>query len=222
MSHPMRKPLEDDLFSPQAADDVLDRLAKATDVLDLLRQADQVSPPEIDLWSALILGSPEDGSARLYLHSSAPITPALALAVSESMHDELASCCGSLPELGGVRQAGMSCGDLSAEVINRFCNAFHDQVTQRGSEPIGITRAGASVADGLTLQRWREADSALEVAAWLVGTLTDEGLEDDAGVRDPITGQYSRAFFQHTLKNELARHQRAASELSIVLLQLRR
>lgn len=222
MSHPMRKPREEDLFGPEAADDTLDRLARATDVLDLLRRADQVTPPEIDLWSALILGSTEEGGARLYVHSAAPITPALALAVGESMHDELAACCGSAPEFVSIRQAGMSCADLSARVIGHFCDAFHDQVTSRGSETVGITRAGASSADGLTLQRWREADRALEVAAWLLATLTDDAREEDAGVRDPVTGQYSRAFFEHTLHNELARHQRAASELSVILLQLRR
>ena len=108
MSEPMRMPREEELFIPQAADDVLDRLAQATDVLDLLRRADEVTPPEIDLWSSLILGPAEGESARLYIHSSAPITPALALAVSESMHEELLGCCGEPPELVGVRQAGMS------------------------------------------------------------------------------------------------------------------
>lgn len=221
MSHPMRKPLEDDLFSPQAADDVLDRLAKATDVLDLLRQADQVSPPEIDLWSALILGTPEDGSASLYVHSPGPITPALAIALAESMHNELKHCCDSAPALCEVRQAGMSCGDLGSEVMTGFCDAFHDRLTRHGSRAVGVTRAAATVTNGLTLQRWREADAALEVAAWMLGALTDEQREP-VGIRDPISGQYSREFFEHTLHNELARHQRVASELSVVLLQLRR
>ncbi len=220
MSHPMEQHWEEDLLTPQEAEDVVERLAQATDVLDLLRRTDEVTPPEIDLWSALILGSPE-ASAQLYVHSPAPVTPALALALAESMHAELASCCDSVPELCGVRQAGTSCADLGAEVIHRFCDAFHDRLTQRQSQPIGITRAGASNTRGLTLQRWQEADSALEIAAWMLGALTDDD-RDSGGVIDPISGQYSSAFFRHTLHNELARHQRSASELSVVLLQLRR
>lgn len=221
MSHPAKQPWEEDLFTPQEAEDVLERLARATDVMDLLRRTDEVTPPEIDLWSALLLGTPESGSARLYVHSPAPITPALALALAESMYDELVSCCGSAPELCEVRQAGISCADLGSEVINRFCDAFHDQLTQRGSEPVGVTRAAASITDGLTLQRWCEADAALEVAAWMLGALTDDTRES-GGVKDPLSGQYSRAFFEHVLHNELARHERAASELSVILLQLRR
>ena len=221
MSEPMRMPREEELFIPQAADDVLDRLAQATDVLDLLRRADEVTPPEIDLWSSLILGPAEGESARLYIHSSAPITPALALAVSESMHEELLGCCGEPPELVGVRQAGMSCGDIAAGVIATFSDAFHDHVTQRGQRPVGITRAGATSTGGLTLQRWQEADRALEVTAWLVGTLANVETHEP-GVRDPVTGQYSRAFFAHLLRNELASQQRSASEQSVDLLQLRR
>jgi diguanylate cyclase (GGDEF)-like protein len=221
MSHPAKQPWEEDLFSPQQAEDVLERLAQATDVLDLLRRTDEVTPPEIDLWSALILGTSEDSTARLYVHSPAPLTAAHALALAESMYEELTSYCDSVPELSEVRQAGMSCCDLASEVMSHFSDAFHDQLTQRDSTPVGVTRAAASVTDGLTLQRWREADSALEVAAWMLGALTDDEREK-GGVRDPITGRYSREFFQHALHNELARHQRTAMELSVILLQLRR
>lgn len=221
MSHPMKHAWEEDPITPQEAEDVLERLASATDVMDLLRRTDEVTPPEIDLWSALILGTPESSSARLYVHSPAPITPALALALAESMHDELASCSEQVPELCEVRHAGLSCADIGSEVINRFCDAFHDRLTRRRSEIIGVTRAAASIADGLTLQRWRQADTALEVAAWMLGAITDEN-RADGGVTDPISGQYSRQFFEHALHKELARHQRVASELSVVLLQLRR
>jgi diguanylate cyclase (GGDEF)-like protein len=221
MSHPAKQSWEEDLLTPQEADGVLEELAQARDVLDLLRRADEVSPSEIDLWCALVLGTAEIGSARLYVHSPAPITPALALAVAESMHDELSACTGSDCELGQVRQAGMSCADLGLEVMHRFCDTFHDQLTQRGRDTVGLTRAAASTPEGLTLQRWRRADDALEVAAWMLGALTDADREH-GGVKDPISGQYSREFFQHTLHNELARHQRVASELSVILLQLRR
>lgn len=221
MSNAAKQPWEEDLLTPQQAEDVLERLARATDVLDLLRRTDEVTPPEIDLWSALILGTPEGGSARLYVHSPAPLTPALALALADSMHDELVACSASVRGRCEIRHAGMSCADLGSAVMNRFCDAFHDQLTRRGSQVVGVTRAAASVPDGLTLQRWREADAALEVAAWMLGALTDES-RPAGGVLDPISGQYSREFFEHTLHKELARHERAASELSVVLLQLRR
>ncbi|MGI5817184.1 MAG: GGDEF domain-containing protein [Armatimonadota bacterium] len=221
MNHPARQPWEEDLFTPQDAEDVLERLAGATDVLDLLRRTDEVTPPEINLWGALILGAPESAEARLYVHSPAPLTPALALALADSMYDELASCCSSVPELARVRNAGISCADIRSEVMNRFCDAFHDRLTRRGPDPVGVTRAAASVSDGLTLQRWRQADAALEITAWMVGALTGDDRER-CSVRDPISGQYSREFFEQTLHNELARHQRAATELSVILLQLRR
>jgi GGDEF domain-containing protein len=217
----MKETWEEDLLTPREAEDVLERLAGATDVLDLLRRTDEVTPPEIDLWSALILGTREGESAQLYVHSPAPITPALALALTESMYNELISCCETVPSLGEVRQAGMSCADLGSEVMSRFCDAFHDRLTQRDGETVGLTRAGASIPQGLTLQRWREADRALEVAAWMLGALLDDSRET-AGVRDPVSGQYSREFFDHVLRKELARHERAASELSVILMQLRR
>lgn len=221
MSHPMRLPREDDLLSPRETEDVLERLARSSDVLDLLRRADEVTPPEIDLWSALTLGTAGSRGACLYVHSPAPITPALALALAESMHNELAACCRGAPAPSEVRHAALSCADLGAEVMTRLCDAFHDHLTQLGSEPVGITRAGASATDGLTLQRWREADRALEVAAWMLGALVNETVPSD-GVIDPISGRHSRAFFEQLLRNELARHQRMPAELSVVLLQLRR
>ncbi len=216
-----KQPWEEDLISPQETEDVLERLSKATDVLDLLRRADEISPSEINLWSALVLNAEEDGVGDLYVHSPAPIAPALALALAESMHGELSGCCPSVSELNHVRQAGMSCANLGSEVVCRMCDAFHDQITHRGENPVGVSRAGALAADGLTLQRWREADRALEVTAWMLGALTDEQCPT-RGIIDPVTGQYSQAFFEHLLHNELARHERSASELSLVLMQMRR
>ena len=55
----------------------------------------------------------------------------------------------------------------------------------------------------------------------MLGTLTDDQCEA-SGLKDPISGQYSREFFEQVLHNELARHERATSELSVILLQLRR
>ncbi|NLO05988.1 MAG: diguanylate cyclase [candidate division WS1 bacterium] len=217
MNYPLEQPWGDDMLSPQQAEDVVEQLAAATDVLDLLRRADHVSPPEIDLWSILVVGDP----GELYVHSPAPITPTLALALAHSMADELAGCVRTPLPLGRIEHARLSCVSLEMEVLGHLCDSFHDHLTQRGSEVIGVTRAAASAADGLTLGRWREADEVLEVAAWMLGALTDPK-RSATGLMDPISGLYTRGFFEQTLRNELARHQRIATEMSVVLLQLRR
>lgn len=221
MNESMRHFSGEELLSPQDTENVLDELAQATDVLDLLRRADRVSPPEMDLWSALTIGSPEQMEAKLYVHCPAPLNATVALALAESMENELRACVGGRLRLSRIESAHISCSKLQDEMVSRLSDAYHDHLTHRGSEVIGVTRAAASFTERLTPGRWREADRVLEAAAWILGALGDDEAEP-RGIIDPITGVYTRSFFDVALSGELARQQRAPSELSIALLQLRR
>ncbi len=221
MNESLRHLRGEEPISPQETQDVLDQLAQATNLLDLLRRADEFTPPEIDLWSILTVGEPGAAEPKLYVHCPAPISPTHAIALGESMREELSACLDAdLPVLA-LQATSLSYRTLEAEVLTGLCNTYRDQMTQRGAEIVGVTRASASVTDGLTLGRWREAECVLEIAAWMLGALTDDEL-GPRGVIDPVTGVHTKGFFEATLDRELAHHQRAPSELSVILLQLRR
>lgn len=195
----------------------LDMLAAATGVLDLLRRADEITPAEIDLWAALVVGE----RPRLYVHAPRQPAPALALALAESMVDELRICTAqACPTVMAQGQAQTSCLQLEAAMLHDMCEAWRDHVTERGEAVVGLSRAGATDARGLTMDRWRRTDEVLEVAAWMLGALTDD-VPPAPGVTDPITGAHTRAFFETVLEHELHRQARVVSELSVVLLQLR-
>jgi len=85
---------------------------------------------------------------------------------------------------------------------------------------VALSRAGATRSKGLTLDRWRRADEALEIIAWMLGSLVNED-ERAGSVIDPISGAYTQAFFEEVLSNELARHTRHAAELAVIMVQLR-
>lgn len=199
-------------------EDHLDRLAQATDILDLLRRADAFTPAEIDLWAALVMGDVPE----LYMHSPAPPSPTLVLAVAESMSAEAAVWRNGGRQARAVAEAAhLSCAALQLPVLNELPGAYRDHIAQRGDELVAIARAAATDARGLTLDRWREADQVLEVIAWILGSLV-EGDRGEPGVIDPISGAHTRTFFEMALRNELWRVERYPAELSIVLLQLRR
>lgn len=198
--------------------DRLETLSAATDVLQLLRRADEVTPPEIDLWAALVLGE----SARMYVHCPRPPSPTATLALADSMKTELCDYGGeALAAAACAEQVRLSCASLGDEVMTGLTDAYRDHLTQRGEQVIGLTRAAATNTRGLTLDRWREAEEALEVAAWMLGSLA-VAEEGNRGLTDPIAGVYTRAFFEETLRNELVRHARRAAEVAVIVLQLRR
>ncbi len=217
MSHPIEQIRGDDLLSSRHDADLLEALSQATGVLDLLRRADEITPPEIDLWSALVLGDP----AELYVHAPGPLSPSLALALGRSMSEELRLYVGKPEHLWPIEPTLTSCTDVGCELVTELSEAYHDHVTERGEEVVAVARASALRRNGLTLDRWRQADEALQVTAWMLGSLTDSEMPA-RGVIDPISGAYTNAFFRQALDKELARHQRVASELCVILLQLRR
>ncbi|MGC9320176.1 MAG: diguanylate cyclase domain-containing protein, partial [Armatimonadota bacterium] len=197
---------------------IIERLAGAADVLELLRRADALAPPEIDMWGALVLGE----SPELFVHCPRPVIPPLALAVAESMVEQISADAGAPVELSeAVQAASISCADMSAEVLSDLSAAYRDHLTRRGPDVVAVVRAAATHTGGLTLDRWRRADEVLEVAGWLLASFAD-GQAPEPGIVDPISGAYTRRFFEEALRKELARHQRQTSELSVILLQLRR
>jgi len=205
---------------PDSADagSALDALAGATSVLDLLRRADEITPVEIDLWAALVVGE----RPRLYVHAPRPPAPALVLSLAESMADELQICTGESPgSVGAPGQTQTSCLDAGAAMLGEMCAAWRDHITECGGSVVGLSRAGATDPENLTMDRWRRTDEVLEVTSWMLGALGEDA-ERAPGVIDPITGAYTRAFFEGLLEYEVNRRLRAASELSLVLLQLRR
>lgn len=204
---------------PHDAEEVsaLDVLASATTVLELLRLADQLTPPEIDLWAALVV----EDVPQLYVHAPRPPGPGLIAALAESMRQELSICCNEhFISVIAPAEAQTSCLQLEATMLNDMCQAWRDHVTERGETVVGLSRAGATSAERLTIDRWRRADEVLEVTAWMLGALTDDQGRE-RGVVDPITGAYSRAFFEEMLRLELGRQARVATELSLMMLQLR-
>lgn len=208
-----------DLWSlPQPSEDIVERLARATDILDLLRRADEITPPEIDLWCALVLHE----TPKLYVHCPAPLSPTLALAIAQSMGEEAAIWGSSDSSPRAVAEhAQLSFVQLSERVLTGLSDAWHDHVTRRSEGIVAVTRAAATDARGLTLDRWRDTDEALEVAAWLIGALCDEK-RPPSGIIDPLTGVHTREFFHEVLRHELCRGERQPTELSVMLLQLRR
>ncbi|HUS80676.1 MAG TPA: diguanylate cyclase [Armatimonadota bacterium] len=197
---------------------VLDRLAAATDVLDLLQRADATTPAEIDTWAALVVGE----RPRLYLHAPRQPSAAMAMALAESMVGELEVCTGRSCQTEGLwRRAQLSCLRLNEEMLHGLAPASRDHVTQRGETVVGLTRAAATDDRALTIDRWRRADEALEVIAWMLGTLS-AGPGQRRDVADPITGACTREFFEAMLNHELNRQARMPSELSLALLQFRR
>ncbi len=218
MSYPLEDLGSENCSLPEETHDVVDRLARATDVLDLLGRADAVTPPEIDLWSALVLGE----QSELYVHCPGPLSPTLAMAVAESMGDEAAAWGDGRGDMrAAADRARFSYARLNRQVLSDLSDAYRDHITQRGDGLVAVARAAATEARSLTLDRWRQADEALEVIAWMLGTLCDED-RPDASVTDSISGAYTREFFEQTLRNELWRSERQPAELSIILLQLRR
>ncbi|MEA3399685.1 MAG: diguanylate cyclase [Armatimonadota bacterium] len=216
MSYPMEY-LRDECPLPESGEDVMDRLAGAADVLELLRRADSLAPPEIDMWGALTLGD----APELFVHGPRPIIPPVALAVAESMVEQVSAHAGAPLELAGAAQAAsISCADMSAEVLSDLSAAYRDHLTRRGPDVVAVMRAAATRSSGLTLGRWRQAEEVLEVGAWLLASFAD-GQRPQPGVIDPISGAYTRQFFEEALRKELARHQRQVAELSVILLQLR-
>jgi diguanylate cyclase (GGDEF)-like protein len=217
MSLPEELRFEEGLLPSVKAESVLDTLAMATDVLDLLRRADQITPPEIDLWAALTVGD----EPKLYVHAPRHPSPAFAIGLAESMSGELQACTGKDCKSALLsREAQMSCAHMDDTLLNDLSNAWRDHVTQRGEKVVGLSRAAATDDRALTLDCWRQADEALEVTAWMLGALADRK-PNEVGVVDPITGLHTRAFFEEMLRHELDRQGRGASELSIALLQVR-
>jgi len=217
MSLPEELRFEEGLLASVEAESALDKLAMATDVLDLLRRADSITPDEIDLWAALTVGD----EPKLYVHAPRHPSPTFAIGLAESMGDELRACTGEDCESALVsREAQMSCAHMDDALLQDLSSAWRDHVTQRGESVVGLSRAAATDDRALTLDRWRQADEALEVTAWMLGALAERG-PDEVGVVDPITGLRTRAFFEAMLRHELDRQGRGASELSVALLQVR-
>jgi len=217
MGYSLELPGAEEWPLPGKSDDVIERLARATDVLDLLRRADQITPPEIDLWCALVLREPRP---ELYVHCPAPLSPTLALALAESLGEQVAAWSGESPQIA-ADSARFSFARLSDVVLTELSDACRDLVTQRGDRLVAVTRAVATCNHSLTLARWREVDEPLEVISWMLGSFCEEE-RPPAGVIDPLSGAYTREFFDETLRNELMRSERHPAELSVILLQLRR
>ena len=218
MSFPMDASLGAEALLGSSAEDSLETLSAATDVLDLLRRADAITPPEIDLWAALVVGE----APELFVHGPRPPSPTMLLALAESMGAEARPQGQAPPEVtAAAGQARLSCACLHDEVLTGLSDVHRDHLTRRGQTVAAVSRAGATSTKGLTLNRWRQAEEALEITAWVLGTLADPD-PGQVGLIDPITGVYSRAFFGETLSNELARQMRAAAELAVIVLQLRR
>ena len=217
MSLPEELRFEERLLPNPEAESALDTLAMATDVLDLLRRADQITPPEIDLWAALTVGD----EPKLYVHAPRHPSPTFAIGLAESMGEELRACTGKDCESALLsREAQMSCAHMDDTLLNDLSSAWRDHMTRRGERVVGLSRAAATDDRALTLDRWRQADEALEVTAWMLGALADRE-PNEVGVVDPVTGLHTRAFFEAMLRHELDRQGRGASELSIALLQMR-
>jgi len=198
--------------------DGLEKLAAATDVPDLLRKADEITPQEIDLWAALVLGE----RPEVCVHCTRPPSPTVAMAVAESMMAELCEYEG-----GGTQatlradQVRLSCAMVGDSVVTRLTDVYRDHLTQRDDKIVALSRAGATDTAGLTLGRWRQAEEALEVIAWMLGSLVaHEG--PPKALTDPLSGAYTRGFFEEVLNNELVRNLRRAAELAVIMLQLRR
>jgi len=218
MSFPMDASLGEEPRGDSSPQDSLQMFSTATDVLELLGRADAVTPAEIDLWAALVLGE----SPKMYVHCPRPPSPTATLALADSMKSELCDYGGeALAASACAKQVRLSCASLDEEVMTGLTDAYRDHLTQRGDEVVGMTRAAATHTEGLTLDRWRQAEEALELAAWMLGSLAvvDERRQ---GFIDPISGVYTRSFFEEALHNELVRHTRRASEVAVIVLQLRR
>jgi len=217
MSYPVHLS-EEQPWEESAGSDVLARLEGATDVLDLLQRADAITPPEIDLWGALVRSDPP----HLYLHAPAPLSPTATHALAASMGAQVGAWAEGLeePEIC-ARVLQLSCAHMDRQVLTALSDAYRDRVVERSGQLAAICRAAASDARTLTLDRWRQADEALEVVAWLLAHFSDPGARRP-GVIDPVCGAYTHDFFEAMLGIELARTERQASELTIVLLQIRR
>lgn len=198
--------------------DILSALEGGTDVLDLLRRADLVTPPEIDLWSALVHGDPPE----LYVRAPAPLSPAVTRALATSM-GELAQGWWEGDDLLAVPAPvlQLSCTRMDREVLTALPEAYRDQAVERDGAVVAVCRAAATDTRNLTLGRWRQADEALELVTWMLARFNDAEMRR-SGVIDPISGAYTREFFEAALNIELARTERQPSELTLVLLQLRR
>ena len=217
MSMAERVPFEQTTLDAATEISVLDTLAGATSVLELLRRADDITPEEIDLWAALVV----DESPRLYVHAPRQPSPAVSLALAESMAEELKICTGAeCVPVTGHGQTQTSCLRAYEDMLNEMSEAWRDHITHRGEAVVGLTRAAATDPRDLTIDRWRRTDEVLSVTAWMLGALTDEG-RHTPGVIDPITGAHTRMFFEAMLDHELRLQMRVPSELSVVLLQVR-
>lgn len=218
MSFPLNASWEGEVVEGSCVEDGFDRLSTATDVLELLRRADAITPTEIDLWAALVVGE----EPELFVHSPRPPSAAMMLGLAESMAAELRVHGGDAPELDAVAdQARLSCLHLQGEVLTGLSEVYRDHLTQRGQRVTALSRAATTSSRALTPERCRHADEALEVVAWMLGSLARrERLRDS--VTDPLSGAYTRAFFEEVLDKELRRHARHAAELAVILLQLRR
>ncbi len=218
MSYSLQFPEAEHWPLPGKSDDVIERLARATDVLDLLRRADEITPPEIDLWCALLLRE----QPELYVHCPAPLSPTLAMALARSMGEEVAAWSDSQePVEIAAESARFSFARLSDTMLTELSNACRDLVTRRGDRLIAVTRAAATSNANLTLSRWRDVDEPLEVISWMLGSFSEDE-RPPVGVIDPLSGAYTREFFDETLRNEIVRAERHPAELSVILLQLRR
>lgn len=217
MSHPIHLS-EEQPWEESDGHDVLTRLEGASDVLDLLRRADALTPREIDLWGALVCSDPP----QLYVHAPAPLSPTLTHALAASMGARVGAWAGGSdePEVC-ARELQLSCAQMDRPVLTALSDAYRDRAVERGGQLAAVCRAAASDGRNLTLDRWRQADEALEVVAWLLAHFSDPGARRP-GVIDPVSGAYTHDFFEAMLGIELARTERQASELTIVLLQIRR
>ncbi len=217
MGLPEEAYFDDVLPLMQSETSVLDTLSRSSDVLDLLRRADSLTPPEIDLWAALVVGA----EPRLYVHAPRQPSPTLTMALADSMRDELSACTGQACEVDPTcRRSQTSCVRLEDDMLHDLCDVWRDHVTQSGDTVVGVSRAAATDTRSLTLDRWRQADEVLEVSAWMLGTLGDSE-QHQWGVTDPITGAFTQAFFQATLEQELNRQMRVPAELTLAIIQLR-
>ncbi len=218
MSFPMDASLGAEPLGDARPQDRLEMLSAATDVLELLRRADAITPPEIDLWAALVVGE----NPTMYVHCPMPPSATATVALADSMRTELCDYGGeALGAVAHAEQVRLSCASLNEEVMTGLTDAYRDHLTQRGDQAVALTRAAATNARGLTLDRWREAEETLEVAAWMLGSLAVADARGQ-GIVDAISGVYTRSFFEEMLHNELVRHARRASEVAVILLQLRR
>lgn len=217
MSYPLQLPGEQPWEESDDAD-VLSRLEGATDALDLLLRADAVTPREIDLWAALVHGDPPE----LLVRAPAPLSPSVTRALAASLGAQAGVWAGEsdAPD-GDAPVLQLSCARMDGEVLTALPEAWRDRVVEARGELVAVCRAAASDGRNLTLDRWRRADETLEVVAWLLAHFSDAGARRP-GVTDPLSGAYTRDFFEAVLAIELARTERQASELTIVLLQLRR